>query len=59
MTIDPQPRTDRITRWLLIAIGIYSFGLVTLLNAVILYVRQGQRPGDYPDEQTAFSCSGS
>ena len=36
MTIDPQPRTDRITRWLLIAIGIYSFALVTLLNAVVL-----------------------
>ncbi len=36
MTTVPQPRTDRITRWLLIAIGIYSFALVSLLNAVIL-----------------------
>jgi hypothetical protein len=36
MTTDPQPRPDRITRWLLIAIGIYSFALVTLLNAVVL-----------------------
>ncbi|MCU0980582.1 MAG: hypothetical protein MUF25_15640 [Pirellulaceae bacterium] len=32
----PQPRTDRITRWLLVAIGIYSFGLVTLLNVAVL-----------------------
>ena len=32
----PQPRTDRITRWLLIAIGIYSGLLVTLLNVVVL-----------------------
>jgi hypothetical protein len=31
-----QPRTDRITRWLLIAIGIYSGLLVTLLNVVVL-----------------------
>lgn len=36
MTTVPQPRTDRITRWLLIAIGIYSFALVSLLNAAIL-----------------------
>jgi hypothetical protein len=33
---DPPPRTDRITRWLLIAIGIYSGLLVTLLNVFIL-----------------------
>ncbi len=32
----PQPRTDRITRWLLIASGIYSGLLVTLLNVVVL-----------------------
>jgi hypothetical protein len=32
----PQPRTDRITRWLLIAIGIYSSLLVSLLNVFIL-----------------------
>lgn len=31
-----QPRTDRITRWLLVGIGIYSGLLVTLLNVVIL-----------------------
>jgi hypothetical protein len=35
-TAQPRQRTDRITRWLLIAIGIYSGLLVTLLNAVIL-----------------------
>lgn len=35
-TTGPQPRTDRITRWLLIAIAIYSGLLVTLLNAVVL-----------------------
>jgi hypothetical protein len=32
----PQPHPDRITRWLLIAIGIYSGLLVTLLNAIVL-----------------------
>lgn len=31
-----RPHTDRITRWLLIAIGIYSGLLVTLLKVVIL-----------------------
>lgn len=31
-----KPKTDRITRWLVIAIGIYSFLTVTLLNLVIL-----------------------
>lgn len=31
-----QPHSDRITRWLLIAIGIYSGLLVALLNAFIL-----------------------
>jgi len=36
MTTAPQAQTDRITRWLVIAIGIYSFALVTLLNVVIL-----------------------
>ncbi|MCU0980788.1 MAG: hypothetical protein MUF25_16685 [Pirellulaceae bacterium] len=39
MTTDataPQPRTDRITRWLLVGIGIYSGLLVTLLNGVVL-----------------------
>jgi hypothetical protein len=39
MTTDaaqPQQRTDRITRWLLIAIGIYSGLLVTLLNVFLL-----------------------
>ena len=39
MTTDataPQPRTDRITRRILIAIGIYSGLLVTLLNVVVL-----------------------
>jgi hypothetical protein len=30
------PRTDRITRWLLIAIGIYSALLVSFLNLIIL-----------------------
>jgi hypothetical protein len=33
---EASPTTDRITRWLLIAIGVYSFALVTLLNVVIL-----------------------
>lgn len=33
---EPSPTTDRITRWLLIAIGVYSFALVTLLNVVLL-----------------------
>jgi len=28
----PQPRTDRITRWILTAIGVYTGLLVTLLN---------------------------
>ena len=32
----PQPRTDRITRWLLVGIGIYSGLMVTLLNLVVL-----------------------
>lgn len=32
----PSPRTDRITRWLLIAIGVYSALLVSFLNLVIL-----------------------
>ena len=39
MTTDataPLPRTDRITRWLLVGIGIYSGLLVTLLNVVVL-----------------------
>jgi hypothetical protein len=36
MITDPQPRTDRITRWLLVGIGIYSGLLVTLLNVVVL-----------------------
>ncbi len=36
MTTDAPPPTDRITRWLLVGIGIYSLGLVTLLNVVIL-----------------------
>lgn len=31
-----QPRTDRITRWILFAIGIYTGGLVTLLNIFLL-----------------------
>jgi len=32
-----QPRrTDPITRWLLIAVGVYSFALVTLLNVFLL-----------------------
>jgi hypothetical protein len=35
MTTAPQPRTDRITRWLLIAIGVYSFALVSLLNVIV------------------------
>jgi hypothetical protein len=33
---ESSPTTDPITRWLLIAIGVYSCGLVTLLNVVIL-----------------------
>ena len=40
MNTAPPPRIDRITRWLLIAIGIYSGLLVTLLVRV---QRQGQR----------------
>lgn len=40
LTETPQPPTagkqDRITRWILTAIGIYSFGLVTLLNIFLL-----------------------
>lgn len=35
-TDQPQPPTDRITRWLLVGIGIYSGLLVTLLNLVVL-----------------------
>jgi len=31
-----SPRTDRITRWLVIAIGVYSVALVTLLNVFLL-----------------------
>jgi hypothetical protein len=35
--LPPLPtRGDRITRWLLIAIGIYSFALVSLLNVFLL-----------------------
>jgi hypothetical protein len=35
--LPPFPtRGDRITRWLLIAIGIYSFALVSLLNVFLL-----------------------
>jgi hypothetical protein len=33
---EAQPRTDRITRWLLVGIGIYSGLLVTLLNVAVL-----------------------
>lgn len=32
----PRPVADRITRWLLIAIGIYSVILVSVLNVVVL-----------------------
>jgi len=35
-TVQPTTTTDRITRWLLIAIGIYSAILVGFLNVVIL-----------------------
>ena len=31
-----QPQSDRITRWILIAIGIYTGLLVTLLNIFLL-----------------------
>ncbi|MHB0960752.1 MAG: hypothetical protein ACYC0X_32705 [Pirellulaceae bacterium] len=35
--ISPSPpRSDRITRWLLIAIGIYSVLLVSFLNLIVL-----------------------
>jgi len=33
---ESSPTTDRITRWLLIAIGVYSCALVTLLNVILL-----------------------
>lgn len=33
---EPSPTTDRVTRWLLMAIGVYSFALVTLLNIFLL-----------------------
>ncbi len=40
MATDPAPEssptTDSVTRWLLIAIGVYSGALVTLLNVVLL-----------------------
>lgn len=32
----PRGKADRITRWLLVAIGLYSFGLVSLLNIFVL-----------------------
>ncbi len=32
----PQPGTDRITRWVLIAVGVYTGLLVSLLNLVVL-----------------------
>ena len=31
-----QPKTDRITRWILTAIGVYTVLLVTLLNIFLL-----------------------
>jgi hypothetical protein len=33
---EPSPTTDRITRWLLVAIGVYTGLLVTLLNFFLL-----------------------
>lgn len=37
----PQPQSDRITRWILTAIGVYTGLLVTLLNIIVAFLKAG------------------
>ena len=46
--IKASVKPDRITRWLLIAIGVYSALFVGFLNLVILNSDKVKRPGHLP-----------